>query len=47
MQPDDTEPDNRGFPDPAEFPDYDQRDSSQVEADELGDEVPDPPEDGR
>ncbi len=39
--------DDRGFPDPAEFPDYDERDSAEVEATELGAEVPDPPEDGR
>ncbi len=39
--------DDRGFPSPDEFPDSDQRDSVEVEAAELGDEVPDLPEDGR
>ncbi len=36
--------DDRGFPSPDEFPDYDQRDSVEVEATELADvpDVPDP-----
>lgn len=36
---------DRGFPSPDEFPDYDERDSVEVEATELDDDVPDPEND--